>query len=246
MFGSSLRVAMAQVQLEPTYKAQGVRFSGDSFRRGSDFSGNADGKLGLVSIWFKRFGLIGQEKLLWSVRSIKFNIRYQTDNKLRISDDNSSVNLDLRSTTAVTDTSSWHHLLASWNLNTTTAQLYLDGVEDADVVKANNGNIDYTGANHSLGSAFNGSLAIDAELADPYINYKEWLDLSVEANRLKFRNVIGKPEFLGANGELPTGTSPIAHFTGEAAEWNAGQNRGTGGNFTMSGSVTDATSSPSD
>ena len=51
-----------------------------------------------------------------------------------------------------------------------------------------------------------------------------------------------EPVFLGENGELPFGTPPM-YFNGssmKAADWQAGENRGTGGNYaTVIGTFTD-------
>jgi len=50
-----------------------------------------------------------------------------------------------------------------------------------------------------------------------------FVDLTVEANR----------RMLESNPETWTFETPLVWFQGKAAEWNAGTNRGTGGNFTM-------------
>lgn len=60
-----------------------------------------------------------------------------------------------------------------------------------------------------------------------------FIDFDVEANRRKFVSASGEPVRLGTNGELPTGAAPLI-FMGDtmvAADWNAGENRGTVGNF---------------
>lgn len=61
-----------------------------------------------------------------------------------------------------------------------------------------------------------------------------YIDLSVPANLAKFVSGTGidaKPVDLGASGELPTGTSPLIYLPMYGN--NAGQNYGTGGNFTV-------------
>lgn len=61
-----------------------------------------------------------------------------------------------------------------------------------------------------------------------------YIDLSVASNLAKFVSGTGinaKPVDLGANGELPTGTSPLIYLPMYGN--NAGKNYGTGGDFTV-------------
>lgn len=62
------------------------------------------------------------------------------------------------------------------------------------------------------------------------------------ATRRKFIDGSGKPVYLGANGELPTGTPPAVFLSGDASSF--GTNRGTGGAFATTGAFTNAGSHP--
>jgi hypothetical protein len=64
-----------------------------------------------------------------------------------------------------------------------------------------------------------------------------YIDFSQEANRNKFIDQLGYPKDLGADGSEPTGSSPLIYmkFDDTAA---LGTNSGTGGNFTVNGTVT--------
>jgi hypothetical protein len=65
------------------------------------------------------------------------------------------------------------------------------------------------------------------------------------ANLAKFINSNGKPVYLGATCQLPTGTAPAICLSGNAT--NFGTNLGSGGTFSVVGdALTNATSSPSD
>jgi len=91
--------------------------------------------------------------------------------------------------------------------------------------------------------AGDGTLAkVDGDYSEVYFS-SEFIDLSVPANLEKFIKD-GKPVDLGGDGSSPTGTSPLMYFSGNSAAWNSGVNKGTGGNFTMTGSVTDSTNEP--
>ena len=53
----------------------------------------------------------------------------------------------------------------------------------------------------------------------------------------------GRPVSLGSDGSKPTGTAPPIYLKGPASTW--GVNSGTGGNFTVVGSFSDAATKPS-
>ena len=69
-----------------------------------------------------------------------------------------------------------------------------------------------------------------------------FLDFSVQANREKFVSASGDALYLGANGELPTGSAPAIYLKGPASGW--GTNLGTGGDFTQTGTFADAVDNP--
>jgi hypothetical protein len=52
-----------------------------------------------------------------------------------------------------------------------------------------------------------------------------------------------RPADLGADCSVPTGTAPAVCFSGDASSFTT--NKGTGDAFTTTGTITDATSSPS-
>ena len=71
-----------------------------------------------------------------------------------------------------------------------------------------------------------------------------WLDnIYYDPSNAAFRAKFANPTLLGANGEGP-GAIPKVFFTGNAAAWNSGVNKGSGGNFTMTGAVTDYVPGP--
>lgn len=65
----------------------------------------------------------------------------------------------------------------------------------------------------------------------------EYIDFSQEANRLKFRDAFGNPVDLGSDGSKPTSTAPAIYMRFDPA--NFGKNSGTGGDFTINGTILD-------
>ncbi|MCR4341863.1 MAG: hypothetical protein NUW01_18460, partial [Gemmatimonadaceae bacterium] len=144
----------------------------------------------------------------------------------------------------------WNHLAWAYNLATPVAYLYINGA-DAEVAGSTetDDTIDYTVTNHGIGGRPDvaGSL-LNADLADVLIAFGEFFDISNSANLLKLRSAAGKPLNLGANGATPSGSQPIMFFRrapGAAASTFA-TNLGGGGDFTITGALTNATTSPSD
>lgn len=85
------------------------------------------------------------------------------------------------------------------------------------------------------------------EIAEVWMD-PTYIDFSVEANRRKFYGADGKPVDLGADGSVPTGSQPATYLSVRPGDTAADfcTNRGTGGNFTQSGTLTLASTSPSD
>ncbi len=247
MFGSPLKVSLSPIQPNPEYIALGARFDGNDSVGISEVdviaAGVVDGKLGTFSCWFKRFSTGFQ--FLWGVAIDDVEVRFMSGgdgNVFRVFLDQGA-EPDLRSLTAMTDLTTWHHIICSWNRSTQTYHMYFDGADDLNVVASgSDNNSNYTAITKLGKIATGGSFFLNAELVDVYMNYDAAIDLSVEANRLKFRNSRGKPVFLGSQGELPTAAQPTFFFSGEGSA--LGVNKGYGGVFSA-GTMTPATSSPS-
>lgn len=145
----------------------------------------------------------------------------------------------------------WHHLLGTARTNLATGskivKLYLDDVDvTADILDTDSSfSIAMNGRELVvLGDGFGG---ITGDFADLWLAPGQSLltgsDIS-EATRRKFISATGKPVYLGGNGEVPTGVAPSVFFSGDSAAFPT--NRGTGGAFTLTGSFTNASTSPSD
>lgn len=236
------------IAVDNGYATGAVAFDGaaDYGTRGSDLAGNADTKLGIVSLWFNVQGGSGDRRIYHANNGF-FRILL-TGGKIQIGGANGGTPvLQVDSGTSFA-ASGWHHLLAWWDLTDSGKRgLYIDGVDDSPTwTTYSNTAIDYTRADHSIGGI--GADYWNGYLADFYINTAEWLDLSVEANREKFI-LGGKPVDLGADGATPTGTAPIVYLhvdPAASAPTFLTDNKGSGGDFTDVAVITAAPSSPSD
>lgn len=85
---------------------------------------------------------------------------------------------------------------------------------------------------------------VTGDASDWWIGPGVYLDFTIQGNRRKFITAGGKPVWLGQHGERPTGTAPAIFLGGDRILFP--RNRGTGGALTLSGTLTNATTSPSD
>lgn len=230
------------------YTAQGITFNGSSYlTRGSSIG--ADGKKGIISVWFKMQGSDATNGMIIETLDPFFQIIRLNTNKIRITGQNAATTniLQLFSNTSFTVGMGWAHLLASWDLNTPAGWLYITDADDlASSPTLTNDTINYSTnpvVNWGVGARADGTILITADIADLYMNIAESLDLSVEANRRKFISATNAPVDLGADGSTPTGTAPAIFFHGTLASWQT--NDGSGGGFSVTaGSLSAASSNP--
>lgn len=143
----------------------------------------------------------------------------------------------------------WYHVAISYDFSileaVTPTQIYVDGVA-ASFSTATSSAVTVSmadGTGLSLNPFPNSGNASTTEVAELYWDYGHNLDLSVGANIDKLI-IGGKPANLGANGSTPTGFQPLIYLPNAAATY--GVNAGSIGNFTVTHSFTDASTSPSD
>ena len=117
---------------------------------------------------------------------------------------------------------------------------YINNVsESATYTTYTNDNLKLTQTNLGIGARLDASLPEGYWNGDIGFMYFDgsYIDFSQEANRNKFVDQLGYPIDLGDDGSEPTGSSPLVYmkFDNTAA---LGTNSGTGGNFTVNGTVT--------
>lgn len=162
---------------------------------------------------------------------------HNTGYRISFRDVNGGDVIEATATTALT-TGTWHTLLMSFDItNPAKRHVYVDGVDAGFVyghyVTSRRLEIG-TGTTINLlgdgaGTSALGSLGF-VYVSDTYI------DFSQEANRLKFFDSMGYPVDIGADGSLPTESSPLVYMN---KDFILGTNSGTGGDFTIVGSPTD-------
>lgn len=135
----------------------------------------------------------------------------------------------------------WVNVLFSMDCVSNIIQCYINDVEQSvsDALWQSTSSLETSGANVtvSLGLSLSASgTETDLCVGDAWINpMPSFTDLTLSENRRKFIDASGTPIYLGANGELPTGSSPIVFLSVDPGGSPAAilNNKGTGGNFSL-------------
>ena len=231
--------------------------SADYMTRGAGLTGAADSKSGILSAWLRIDGSSSssQYTVLGSQSQRFAFFRSATSTLLAVTGYSTTGTniLNIQTSATHTNSATWLHCLFSWDLSTTTGNLYINDVDAMDRTAGffvlTNGTLDYTDTDWITGaSSVTGSNKFDGCLAELYFAPGQYLDISIANNRRKFITASGKPVYLGTDGAGPTGTAPLVYFHLDPAETVAdfATNRGTGGNFTITGSLSAGSTSPSD
>ncbi len=234
-----------------TANASDFNGSSDYLSRSSDFTGNADSPFGILSMWIRVDGGDGILQTLFGSSASPSNrivLRRDSSNNL-ILGYSATFQIGMSGGT-VTASSAWRHILLSWDTNhaagSKLTHFYLDGAAPtpANVDTDTAFSVDYTQTDWALGAFIAGLQPFNGAISEFYFAPGQYLDFSQDYNREAFRSSTGKPVDLGTDGSLPTGTPPLIYLPNSAATVNV--NAGTGGNFTINGSTTAASTSPSD
>lgn len=231
------------------YTATAVVFDGanDYLSRGADLTSNADAKTFLFSGWFYFTDLATADRRIYQNTGNAGHIRVDlTTSKLLINMENSAGAQILEATvdTPLMATGAWTHIMIAIDLaNSANRSVYVDGsAATVTWTTYSNDTIDFTAADHAVGATVAGGGKLAAYVSEYYLAFGQYLDLSSSANRAKFRSATGKPVSLGATGSLPTGVQPSIYLSGTASTFAT--NKGAGGGFTVTGTLTDAPSAP--
>ena len=221
-----------------SYTAHSATSNGTVYMsRGGALTGSADGTEGMVSFWYDPAGTDGVQQTIFQSNNGRVSIIKSTDNQLRFNMA-SAADVDkirILSITAYVAATARIHVIASWSTTNNRAQLYVNDVDDADVVTTANDSvaIDYTDTDWGVFWGPGGYPSVIGSIGEFYFNEAESLDLSVASNRRKFVTADLKPVDLGATGSTPTGTAPIIYLKSVYSSYPT--NSGSGGNFTKGG-----------
>ena len=238
-----------------TYVPTATKFSGDYLVHTSDFTGIADGGIFTASLWFK-LSDAAQDGTLRRVCQFSgiggglagtCRITIDTVNKLTVTAENSSLTtiLVIKSTSSYTASSTWHHMITSIDMSDSAKQhLYIDGGNERNTSTFTVGGIiDFAnGGNFGImARGTDGAGIVTGSLSEVWFT-TSYLDVSIASNLQLFRSTIGHPVNLGSIGDTPTGSQPRLYLKNSFATFQ--NNLGSGGNFSVTGSLEDDPSTP--
>jgi len=223
----------------------------DYLDRGGNFSGIVDSYSMTFSAFFKGFfpGHDGSWQMFLSEPTLSYvYIGKNTSNTISCyirSVSGGSVYFE--STTPITVSSGWTHILISFDgRNPKKIQLLINGVDDynpsslIDRWPMGGDKIITSGiTNWHLGAYSTGIYPFSAVLAEPFFNISDdFFDISVNSNMRKFLKPDNTPNYLGINGQLPLGISPTMFCSTPYATQSVADfivNKGTGGGMNQIG-----------
>ena len=223
-----------------------TNFDGSAYlSRGAGLTGAADTTTGLHFLVFRVLGGAGTIRILTQTTGPQLTpqIHLALDNLVTVSF-KSALGLTVFSatnSTAITDTN-WHSLLIAIDAaQSTKCKVYFDGVDETTSASVTNAAIDYTVPDWFIGANIVGAQTANVDTAVYYLS-TEFLDITTEANLRKFVTARGGIADLGPNGERPTGTRPIVFQRNPFSSFE--KNLGTGGDFTVTGTLTAGATRP--
>lgn len=211
--------------------------------RTSALAGVSDGKTvsGSFSINFDTSATNAVCFSIGTASTVYFMLQRRTNNALRISAKNSSGVTILEVDTGSVGFSAGTQNYVQFCIDLTDTEkrfIYINGASFTHTwTTYTNDTMYLTPANPMLGGYYSGpTVQFDGKLSEFYFT-TYYIDFSQEANRLKFRDAFGNPVDLTPQieaGEIP---NPAIYMRFDPA--NKGKNYGTGGDFTVNGTITD-------
>ena len=231
------------------FSANAVNFGGsDVLIRNTQLDGSVDGEKLILSFWFRNQGSDANRTLLGGAFG-NIGVTFNSSNFMVIEIRNPWRFTTTTTKFSTTDNPGWNHVIVSCDTNISKFQVRHNDVDIFSEVNSNIGpttssSFQFQLASFAYGAVESNVQSVDSDLSEFWFG-KDFLDLDVEANRRKFRDADGKPVDLGSDGSTPNGVIPLIYFSGDASALNAGTNAGSGGNFVMTGSVTNVIDGPS-
>ena len=196
------------------------------------------------SMWLKNSAAGLEQQIFRFVPGNIFGIWFTTGDDLRIDaeDGTNNNNIFVEQVSGIRD-GLWHHVIFSFDESDGNFHVYIDDVAGTPTSNTS-GNIPLSTATDTIvgSNITTGGLRFNGDIADLWIDFDTYLDLSDVNVRRQFIDGNGFPVDLGTDGSKPTGSAPDIFLSGDTATWHT--NDGTGGGFTENGALTDALADP--
>jgi len=214
------------------YPDDATYFNGidEAARRNTALVGGGDTKLVTMSVWFRSSGNDGSSRRI-------FDHQFRQSMRMTPAGSLQSIMANAANTTiAQFDTagnwsdSLFHHWILSIDVAGGVSLVYVDGEVRPPPVVALDDFIEFGRSSSNIASSPSLTDPFEGCIGELYINTEVAIDLSDPTELARFISPGRLPVDLGANGEIPTGVSPIIYSKNGGRD---GINLGTGGNFNV-------------
>ena len=223
----------------PAFSGRSARFDGTATLTNQALTGVTPGKQGTMAFWYYHDVDVWNESTARLIEARvgtapRLDIRTASLGRLRF-----QVGPSANSWTpnGFNTERTWHHLIWTWNEDTLTQRLLVDGTTLLSNTFTDPIEIDAGLDQIGVGAVSTGANSWTGDLGHFYFNPNVAIDLTDSAEIAKFISG-GSPVDLGPTGALPTGTAPTFYFDGVGSAWN---NVGTGPTLTATGTITAGT-----
>ena len=104
----------------------------------------------------------------------------------------------------------WHHVLFSFDMANAAKPLFIStAYGNAVIFPYIDDTFENCGQPITIGADMLGTNLHEIDLADYWMDFGTFIDLSLESNRRKFSTADGLPMYLGPDGSIPTGSARI-------------------------------------
>ena len=229
---------------QPLMNYGGLNFNGTTTYLDSNaLTGIAGGKKGSIVAVLRFGGAASTDERIIQLSNSRFIFRRNSTGTLTVSAANAASTTILSKTTTGTPCSAagTYVIMVSWDLNSggQAFQCYVNDVAFATGAGTyTDDTIDYIDTEWSIGGTATGTLLLTGDMYSLWFDPTTAQDFSSAAVRRKFTDANNVPQFLGRNGELPTGTLPVL-FLGydSAAQWPINRGSAQSTTFTQNGTI---------
>jgi len=244
VFGGQIVVSNPR-ETPVTYVPSAAKFDGDYFVHTGDFTGIVDTNVFTIAFWFKLNDAAqdGTMRRMAEFGGISagvagvMRVNIDAANKVAVSAQNvaGTTVVNNKSSTSYVASTNWHFLYASTDLSAEANNyLYVDGVNERNTTTFVEGStIDFANAGNFgfMARGTDGNGITKASISEVWF---DTIFLPPSQNIPLFLDN-GHPADIGPTGNLITGTTPILYLKNGFATFQ--NNLGTGGNYTVTGSL---------
>lgn len=228
---------------QPLMNYGGLNFNGSTtYLDTNALTGIADGKVGTIVFVVRFNGAAAATERLIYLTGGRFIVSRTSTGNIQVVGLNTGLTQILSRTTTDTPCAAagTYVIALSWNLASAASyRIYVNNVASAvNAGTYTDDTIDYTSTEWAVGATTAGAEFFGGDMYAVWFDPTAWQELDTVSVRRKFSDANSVPQYLGRNGELPTGTAPIL-FLGydSAAQWPVNRGSAQSTSFTQNGAI---------